>query len=167
MFICGLGYIYFAFYCSKTFVAAMSILLIVLFCVTVAWCWHKYSPRMDARELTPRDRFPEFSFSLSSYVTVASFIPIALTWIYQEEYYLHDKLYEILVHSTISPLLLSVGVIAFAQGGIPERFFKPNVLDLAGHSHQLWHLVTAVVMFKLVASLMDHFHTRADYGCSF
>ncbi len=165
MMINGIGFIYFSFYCSKHLVVLWTCVLAVLYVYMILWCWSKFTHRLDAHELIPRDRFPEFSFSLSSFVAFASFIPIAASWIIQPEYYNNTTLFWILVEATVCPVLLSIGVVVFAQGAVPERFFRPNFFDMLGHSHQLWHLVTAVVMFSLMRNTMNYFHARVEHGC--
>ena len=163
--VAGSGFIYFSFYCAPRIILFWVSMLVALYFVVIHWCWTRFTVRLDAKELSPRDRFPEFSFSLSSYVVLASFIPIVLSWIICPEYFKNLTLFWILVDASICPVLLSVGVTVFAQGGVPERFFAGNVFDMLGHSHQLWHLVTATVMFFLMLNIIDFFHARVEHGC--
>lgn len=165
MYICGIGYIYFTFYCFFDYMVAYLILLTGILFLSVRWCWSRFTVRLNAPLLQPNDRFPEFSSSLSTFLIFASFLPLLVTWFYRKEYHENHGLFWILVDSTICPILLSVGVLVFAQGAVPERFFSPNIFDFIGHSHQLWHVTTAVVMFLLTSTLIQHFHCRVEYGC--
>lgn len=165
MLICGIGFIYYAFYCSPSIVIYWCSLLVVLFFFVIYWCWQRYSPRLDAPQLTPRDRFPEFSFSLSSYVTIASFLPVGVAWLSQPEHFSNETLYYVLIEATICPLLVSIGVVVFAQGGFPERLLRLSVFDMVGHSHQIWHAITALVMFMLMSNTLKYFHARAEHQC--
>lgn len=119
MLICGIGYIHFAFYCSPLEVIKCVLGLVLLWIIFIWWCWSRFSIRLEKENLVPRDRFPEFSSSLSLFVGFASFFPLILTWLFQKEYFTNEKLFSVLVDSTLCPLLLSFGVVAFAQGAVP------------------------------------------------
>ena len=165
MLICGYGFLYFSFYCRRSFVLYWGAVLLALSLFMIYYCWTKYTHRLDHPVLHPKDRFPEFSFSLSFFISFASFIPIALAWYIQHEHYAVEDLYWLLVEATVCPLLLSIGVIVFAQGGFPERFLTPNMCDFLGHSHQIWHLITAFVMFSLCSNTLRYYAARAEHGC--
>lgn len=111
----------------------------------------------------------EFSFSLSTYVTFASFIPVACTFLLKE--YVADPRY-ITVYkcSILTPVLLSIGIVVFAQGNVPERFCKllkipENFFDMLGHSHQLWHITSATVLIIFTTVIVDHYKLRISHQC--
>lgn len=162
----GLGYVYFAFYCNKVIAYAFTFILLLFYGLSWHWCASRYFVRLAKKTLIPRDRFPEFSFSLSTYVAFASFIPVTVTWFLQEEYTSNDEYYLLALLATFIPIFLSFGVVFFAQGGVPERFcrvlsIQENIFDFLGHSHQLWHLVTAYTMFSLESLLLQHYLLRS------
>jgi predicted membrane channel-forming protein YqfA (hemolysin III family) len=170
MFIGGIGHMYFAFYCQKEIAMYYAILLAVLYVVAFSWCWSKYSVRLRRDKLVPKDRFPEFSFSLTAYVCFASYIPVAVTY-YCDEYTSEGPLNDLFFYAVLSPVLLSLGIVVFAQGGLPERFFGPklgfpeNFFDMVGHSHQLWHVTSATVLFNWVYVTVRHFEIRIQQSC--
>lgn len=52
-------------------------------------------------------------------------------------------------------------------GNFPERFtkklgLKDNIFDFAGHSHQLWHICTAIVMIELANKIILHYELRTS-----
>jgi predicted membrane channel-forming protein YqfA (hemolysin III family) len=94
-----------------------------------------------------------------------------MTWLLKEEYINDIDFYKVQFQFTFSPILLSLGVVLFAQGGVPERFtgvlgLNKHFFDMIGHSHQCWHLCTAMVMFGLLDALVRHCELRSQKGCS-
>lgn len=170
MLVGGIGYLYFSFYCNPYIVRYGILGYIILYIYFWHWCWTRYSKRLDRDILQPKDRFPEFSFSLSSFITFVSFIPVGIVWLLKEEYINDIDFYNIQFQCTFSPILLSLGVVLFAQGGVPERFtgvlgLDKHIFDMIGHSHQCWHLCTGIVMFGLLDALIQHFELRTKRGC--
>jgi predicted membrane channel-forming protein YqfA (hemolysin III family) len=168
MYFGGIGFVYFAFYNNPYFAAVYLIFLTAFAFIAYFWCWGKFNFRVvQSKSLIPKDRFPEFSKSLSTFVTFSSFIPLGIALIFKsKEYYENvDYFYDITVASIVAPVLLSIGVVAFAQGGIPERFCAPlglpeNTFDYIGHSHQWWHVVTSAVMFVWINVIVSHYNVR-------
>jgi hypothetical protein len=165
MYVNGFGFLYFSFYCNRTFVAAWMAMLTILIAMCIMWCWKRFDDRLAADTLVPSDRFPEFSTSITTFVVFASYIPVALGWLTSTLHAEDQDYHWILVESTIVQVLLAIGIVVFAKGAIPERFFNGNMFDIVGHSHQLWHLVSAVVMFFLADAVIDHYILRVRDEC--
>jgi predicted membrane channel-forming protein YqfA (hemolysin III family) len=161
----GFGFLYFCYYCHHDFVKLWSLFIVILCTFLVGWVWMRLNKRLSAKVLLPCDRFPEFSFTLCFFITFASFIPLFGAWLLLAEVRTNPQLGYLLAEATGSDLLVSVGVFVFAQGGVPERFFRPNILDMLGHSHQIWHVITAAVMFLLTKNSVGYYLARSNYRC--
>lgn len=166
----GIGFAYFAFYCQKLYALYYIIFLVGLCIFAYRWCWFHYDIRLSKEVLIPVDRFPEFSFSLSSFVTFSSFIPLGVALYLKQEYLSDPHFFPITIYSIVSPVLLSIGVMVFAQGGFPERFsstfgLPDHFFDFIGHSHQLWHFTTFGVMFCWIIVIVAHYRARVESLC--
>jgi predicted membrane channel-forming protein YqfA (hemolysin III family) len=156
----GSALVYYGFINKSYIYIPYIIFLSLFFVVSVVWCLKLYIPHTSAEIFVPCDRFPEFSFILSTYVTFASFLPLLLIFIYQDPFVKPDY-YQLFLQLVSLPLIVSTGIVAFSQGGIPERFNKQlflpeNTFDIVGHSHQIWHLVSAAFMFFAINALIKH-----------
>lgn len=62
--------------------------------------------------------------------------------------------------SAACPLLLALGT-AVQTSNFPERFLRRDATAVLGHSHQLWHLCTMLVMWVWVRAITRHCEARA------
>lgn len=168
----GLSFIYLVFYCIPILIYILTYILIICYIISLQLCWKQYYYRCYSKlYLYPYDRFPEFSLILTSYGWIATILPIFLVLILCYEYrsiYLFQK---ILLYSISGPIIMSFGIIIFAQGNFPEKYTKiwglsEGFFDIIGHSHQFWHLISAILQFCWIIVLQQHFHARIEYGCS-
>ena len=141
--------------------------LCIFFIVCIVWCLKLYMPHTSAEVFVPCDRFPEFSFILSTYVSFASFLPLLMMYVYQDTS--KEDYYPLFLQLVSLPLIVSTGIVAFSQGGIPERFNKQlrlpeHMFDIVGHSHQIWHLVSAAFMFFAFNALVKHVKYTLNYN---
>lgn len=167
----GLSFIYLVFYCIPIIIYILTYILIICYIISLQLCWKKYYYRYYQKlYLYPYDRFPEFSLILTSFGWIATILPIVLVLLLCYEYrsiYLFQK---ILFYSISGPIIMSFGIIIFAQGNFPEKYTKAwglseGFFDIIGHSHQFWHLISAVLQFCWILVLRKHFHARIEYGC--
>jgi predicted membrane channel-forming protein YqfA (hemolysin III family) len=161
----GFGFLYFCFYCYTSYVIVWSWLTLLLGTYLVIWVWNRLSKRLAAETLIPCDRFPEFSFSLCLFITFASFVPVFAAWAVLNDHASRADLRTLLLEATACDVLVSIGVFVFAQGGVPERFLSPNICDMVGHSHQIWHFITGTVMFLLTKNSVAYYLARAGGSC--
>ncbi len=166
----GISFIYLAFYCNPYLSGTLIYVILVGYVLTLQWCWKRYIKRVSKAELVPHDRIPEFSRYLSGYGFFASVLPLVLSSAVHTEYWSDPQLFVIFVCSCVGPVLMALGIVVFAQGHVPERFsaqlgVSPDFFDFAGHSHQMWHFVSAGLMFGWIAVLQRHYQARMDYGC--
>jgi hypothetical protein len=166
----GISFIYLAFYCNKYLAGTMVYLILVGYILTLQWCWKRYSRRVKRNVLLPHDRIPEFSRYLSGYGFFASVVPLVVSSVVHTEYMTDPQLFVVFVCSCVGPVLMALGIVVFAQGHVPERFIKqlklkPHFFDFVGHSHQMWHFVSAGLMFGWIAVLARHYEARIAYGC--
>lgn len=166
----GVSFIYLAFYCNKYLMCAMIYAILVGYILTMQWCWKRYNRRVSEDVLFPHDRIPEFSRFLSLYGFFASVLPVVVNAVMHAEYFADPKLFVIFVCSCVGPVLMAMGIVVFAQGHVPERFHKDwnlpsDFFDTLGHSHQMWHFVSAGLMFGWIAVLAEHYEARIAYGC--
>lgn len=117
-------------------------------------------------------RFPEFSSFLCTYGAVATGVPLLLTAYVCREYLVHSAFRSIYLLCALGPMLMACGIIFFAQGHFPERFCNQfgvpiDFFDIIGHSHQWWHIVSALLMFFWIDLTAKHYQLRLDEGCVF
>jgi hypothetical protein len=139
--------------------------------IAMYFCWGKYHLRLRKEELLPKDRFPEFSQTLSLYSIFAYLISILSTVYFHPEYLADSILSNILIQSGLYPLAMAMGIVVFAQGSIPERFHglfgvSKHFFDFVGHSHQLWHIVSLVVLYFWMDVIFAHYEVRYHMTCS-
>ncbi len=133
-------------------------------------CWKRYQERLSKEQLFPKDRFPEFSSTLSFYSVFTYILSIGCSVYFHPQYLTHPILSEILLQSCLYPLAMAMGIVVFAQGSIPERFHNlfgvsQHFFDLLGHSHQLWHIVSFLVLFYWIDVIIFHYNIRANMTC--
>jgi len=107
---------------------------------------------------------------LSSFGFGATALPVLLAIFLLPEYSTNSVFLEILVKSVAGPVIMSLGIVCFAQGNFPERFassfgVKEGFFDFIGHSHQWWHVLSAVLQFCWIYLCRQHFEARIHYGC--
>lgn len=129
-----------------------------------------YYSRMNKLYLIPSDRFPEFSKVLSIFGLITTVFPVVIAIIACIEYREISTFRTILYYSVSGPILMAIGIICFAQGNFPERYtsywrLSEDYFDYIGHSHQLWHFLSAGLQFCWIIVLKHHFNTRIQYGC--
>lgn len=166
----GISFIYLAFYCNRAIAYSLMYVIIVGYILALQWCWKRYNRRVSQPVLSPVDRIPEFSKYLSAFGFLASVLPLALTVTVHTEYWTDPQLFVIFACSCIGPFLMAMGIVLFAQGHIPERFCKQwglpdDYFDFVGHSHQMWHAVSASLMYAWITVLAMHYKARINYGC--
>jgi len=166
----GISFTYFSFYCHSLLMPTYIALILCFYIIAIIWCHRRYIKRLRKSVLSPNDRFPEFSFSLSTYICFSSFLPAAVVYLFKQEYSTVAGYRDVMFYSGVSPLLISLGIVAFAQGGLPERLcgrlgLKEDTFDSLGHSHQWWHLLSAAVMFNWVHVIVSHHRLRSAGTC--
>lgn len=142
--------------------AAYSILLIT--------CWQIYRPRMRHAILTPNDRFPEFAKHMGIFSLLCFLISTVITVFLCPDYFIDPHLSRVLYHACLFPACITLSLLIFAQGHVPERFGKylglsSNFFDIVGHSHQCWHIASAALLYGWMEVVQDHFLARWERGC--
>jgi hypothetical protein len=135
-------------------------------------CWKRYQERLSKNELLPKDRFPEFSSTLSGYSGFVYFVSLGGSIVFVSEYLSHPTLNSIFLQSCLYPLAMAMGIVIFAQGSIPEKYHtifgvSPHFFDFLGHSHQLWHIVSLAVLYFWIDVIFQHYEVRYNMGCPF
>jgi hypothetical protein len=130
----------------------------------IMWTWKEFDKRSRKEILEPSDRFPEFSKSLVSFSLLCNHIPLAIGWNF---FCGEDCKYRGIFRGRLQIYIcFFIAMYACAKGGFPERLFQGNAFDLVGHSHQVWHLISAVGMMYLADNFIDQYLIYAEYGCS-
>mmetsp|Transcript_20126 Transcript_20126/g.33672 ORF Transcript_20126/g.33672 Transcript_20126/m.33672 type:complete len:355 (+) Transcript_20126:88-1152(+) len=170
MFSTGIGWLYLSLYCFPLLMHTFLYGLLVCFIIAMQVCWRRYSFRTGKPDLIPVDRFPEFSAILSTFGYVATVIPVLFVIVYLPEYTQDPEFLNILLSSVSGPVIMGCSIVLFAQGNFPERYavswgLPENYFDFLGHSHQLWHFVSAILQFCWIYILRRHFEIRLEHSC--
>lgn len=165
MFTGAITFMYFSFYWKKYLMIICCTLVSIGCMATYHLCWNRYINRVRQDVLIPCDRFPEFSFYLSTCAAALLFAEVAVVILVEQEYIYHPSYRWIMIQTVMSPVISTIGIVIFARGGFPERFCKnfglhEGFFDMLGHSHQIWHLLSALTMFNWVHILVDHYELR-------
>lgn len=145
-------------------------ILIGGYLLAIYFCWKRYSPRLSREHLFPKDRFPEFSSTLTFYSIFVYTISIGYSVFLHPEYLSDPVLRSILIESCLYPVAMGLGIVVFAQGAIPERFndfwgLPSHFFDLVGHSHQWWHVVSFTVLFFWIDVVFHHYEVKQQMTC--
>ena len=167
----GIGFVYLSFHCHPDLLHFGLCGIILGYLLSIRICWKNYRFRTSKAVLIPCDRFPEFSRVLSTYGAITTVVPVVIAMLFIPEYTSNSAFLSVLVHSVLGPIYVALGIICFAQGNFPERFaslwgVREDFFDLFGHSHQLWHFVSAGLQFMWIYLSRKHFFARVEYGCS-
>ena len=135
------------------------------------WCWRQYRIRLSKPVLQPKDRFPEFSSTLTMYSVFIYSLSIGWSVLLHPQYLTDPVLSQILLRSALYPAAMGLGIVIFAQGAIPERlnslFGLPSYFfDFIGHSHQCWHVVSFVVLYYWIDVIFHHYDVRESMSCA-
>jgi hypothetical protein len=166
----GMSFVIIALECHPMLVKSIVTALLVGYISAIVICWQMYSARMSKEVLEPYDRFPEFSKVLTTFSVYSYTIALAGS-IYLEPIYLQDPtLWNVFVQSCLFPACMGGGIVVFAQGGIPERFVQSwglpeHFFDYLGHSHQIWHMISFLLLYHWIDVILGHYHVRKDMLC--
>lgn len=138
--------------------------------VAMYLCWQRYTIRLSREHLFPKDRFPEFSSTLTVYSVFVYTISILYSVYLHPEYLTDAALKSVLIESCLYPVAMGLGIVIFAQGAFPERLndwwgLPSHFFDLVGHSHQWWHIVSFTVLFFWIDVVFHHYELRQQMTC--
>lgn len=168
----ALSFVYLAFYCNPKVHHVLTVVLSLGYVTSMYYCWARYHPRMSQASLLPKDRFPEFSSTLSSFSVISFLTTVPTTFYFHgDEYFVDPRLWNIVASSSMYSLCMALGIVVFAQGHVPERFIDTwglpkNYFDFIGHSHQWWHCASFALLYMWGDLMYSHYDTRMELGCS-
>jgi hypothetical protein len=158
----GIGIGYYSFISRPTFLKIYAAMMAILYPLALTTTWKKFNAHVSTLPLEPRDGFPEFAMPLILF-NMASWISVLIVdKVFIPEYTSNALFMRAWNLSALCPCILAAGAVCQITN-FPEKFMKPGLVNIIGHSHQLWHLCGAVLMWVWVEAITTHHLAVKEY----